>query len=116
MYIHVDTHTTQLQERFWEGRIVGYSWNSETYRIYNPEMRRVLESWNMDFSETPATSVPYKDVEDSSNQKSTRLYSDEDYYMLDVFDYLVEFTNPEEREQAATEITARQGSQRQLIQ
>ena len=59
--MHVETHTTKLEDKAWEGRLCGYSMNSKAYRIFNPETRRVTESRNVIFIETPVSTLidPY---------------------------------------------------------
>ena len=60
-FVHVKTHTTKLEDKAREGRLRGYSMNTKTYRIYNPEMRKVTESYKVVFIETPASTLidPY---------------------------------------------------------
>ena len=41
-----------------EGQLVGYSNNSKGYRVYNPDARRILESRNVIFIETPSRLFP----------------------------------------------------------
>lgn len=53
-FVHVETHTKKLEPRAWEGRLVGYSTDSKSYRIYNPATKRVRESRNVVFIETPS--------------------------------------------------------------
>ncbi|CAN0413516.1 unnamed protein product [Pylaiella littoralis] len=43
-FVHVETHTAKLGQRAWEGRLVGYSPNSNAYRVYNPHTKRVVSS------------------------------------------------------------------------
>lgn len=52
-FVHQETYTKKLEHRAWEGRLVGYSMDSKAYRIYNAETRRVRESRNVIFLETP---------------------------------------------------------------
>ncbi|CAB1109543.1 unnamed protein product [Ectocarpus sp. CCAP 1310/34] len=52
-FVHEETHTRKLEHRAWEGRLVGYSMDSKSYRIYNSETRRVRVSRNVVFIETP---------------------------------------------------------------
>ncbi|CAB1110628.1 unnamed protein product [Ectocarpus sp. CCAP 1310/34] len=42
-FVHEETHTRKLEHRAWEGRLVGYSMDSKSYRIYNSETRRVRD-------------------------------------------------------------------------
>eukprot|EP00752_Nemacystus_decipiens_P002765 g2583.t1 len=57
-FVHYEHHREKLQDRAWEGRLVGYSKDSRAYRIYNPATRRVVESRNVTFIETPDAPVP----------------------------------------------------------
>ena len=34
-FVHEETNTRKLEYRAWEGRLVGYSMDSKSYRIYN---------------------------------------------------------------------------------
>ena len=34
-FVHVERHTSKLEEKVWEGVLVGYDSDSPTYRIYN---------------------------------------------------------------------------------
>ena len=53
-FVHVETHTKKLEHRAWEGRLVGYSMDSKSFRIYNASTRSVRESRNVIFIETPS--------------------------------------------------------------
>ena len=57
-FVHYEHHREKLQDRAWEGRLVGYSKDSRAYRIYNPATRRVVESRNVTFIETPDAPLP----------------------------------------------------------
>ena len=52
--MHVETHTKKLDRRAWEGRLVGYSVGSKSFRVYNPATRSVRERRNVLFVETPS--------------------------------------------------------------
>ena len=52
--MHVEAHTTKPGRRAWEGRLVGYSVDSKSIRVDNPETRSVRESRNVMFIETPS--------------------------------------------------------------
>ncbi|CAB1113505.1 unnamed protein product [Ectocarpus sp. CCAP 1310/34] len=52
-FVHEETHTRKLEHLAWEGRLVGYSTDSKSYRIYNSETRRARVSRNFVFIETP---------------------------------------------------------------
>ena len=45
-FVHVETHTKRLEHRAWEGRLVGYSVDSESFRVYNSSTRSVRENRN----------------------------------------------------------------------
>ncbi|CAN0579240.1 unnamed protein product, partial [Ectocarpus sp. 12 AP-2014] len=53
-FVHVETHKRKLNPKAWEGRLCGYSMDSKSFRIYNPEKGNVRESRNVIFIETPS--------------------------------------------------------------
>ena len=57
-FVHVETHKAKLDERAWEGKLVGYSPNSRAYRIYNPETRKIVTSRNVTFIESMDVAMP----------------------------------------------------------
>ena len=54
-FVHVETYTSKLEDKTWEGRLCGYSMSSKAYRIYSNKTGRVIESRNVIFIETPAS-------------------------------------------------------------
>ena len=50
--MHVETHTKKLEHRAWEGRLVGYSMDGKSFRIFNASTRSVRQSRNIIFIET----------------------------------------------------------------
>ena len=57
-FVHVETYTTNLGDKAWEGKLCGFSQDSRAYRIYNPAKGTVLEGRNVTFQETPPYSMP----------------------------------------------------------
>ena len=57
-FVHIETHTTKLGDKAWEGKLCGFSQDSRAYRIYNPAKGTVVESRNVTFLETPPYSMP----------------------------------------------------------
>ena len=53
-FVHVETHTETLGDRACEGRLVGYSMDSKSFRIYNSSIRSVSESRNVISIEPPS--------------------------------------------------------------
>ncbi|CAM9927547.1 unnamed protein product, partial [Sphacelaria rigidula] len=51
-FVHNERHTSKLALKAVEGRLVGYSNDSKSYRVYNPATRRIIESRNVAFIET----------------------------------------------------------------
>lgn len=51
-FVQYGQHRRKLQEKAWEGRLVGYTQDSEAYRIYNSRTRVVVKSRNVTFIET----------------------------------------------------------------
>ena len=62
-------HTKKLYVRAVEGRLVGYSSKSKSYRIYSPVTRQIVESSNVVFIETPSQLI-LPSTEESSVQVS----------------------------------------------
>ena len=71
-FVHVETHTNKSESRAWEGRLVGYSTDSKSYRIYNPATKRVRESRNVVFIETPSA-LPRLKVGDEEDEKNSAI-------------------------------------------
>ena len=40
-FVHEEVHTNKLEHRAWEGRLVGFSEEGKSYRIYNSARRDV---------------------------------------------------------------------------
>ena len=60
-FAHIETITRTMDARAWEGRFVRYSTDSTSFRVYHPENRKVRESRNVVFIETPSV-VPDPDL------------------------------------------------------
>ena len=60
-FVHIETHTRNLGDKAWKGRLCDYSMSTKAYRIYNPDTRRVKESRNDICIETPVSTLidPY---------------------------------------------------------
>ena len=57
-FVHVETYSKKLEHKAVEGRLVGYSNDSNSYRVYNPATRRIMDSRNVVFIETPSRLFP----------------------------------------------------------
>ena len=57
-FVHIEMHSQKLELKTVEGRLVGYSNNSKSYRVYDPVIRRIMESRNVIFIETPSRLLP----------------------------------------------------------
>ena len=55
-FMHVETQTKKLDNKAWEGRLVGCIGNSKSFRIYNPATWKVLERRKFIRIETPSIS------------------------------------------------------------
>ena len=51
-FVHEEVHTDKLEHRAREGRLVGFSEESKSYRIYNSKTRRVRVTQNIIFIKT----------------------------------------------------------------
>ena len=56
--MHIERRTKKLVLKAVEKRLVGYSNNSTSYRVYNPVTRCIMESRNAIFIETPPRLLP----------------------------------------------------------
>ena len=83
-FVHEEVHTNKLEHRAWGGRLVGFSEESKSYRIYNSEMRRVRVSQNVIFIETPSV-APLLDARGFDDGEFT--YDDHDDMLIDVRNY-----------------------------
>ena len=52
-FVHYEQHRDKIQDRAWEGRLVGYNKDSRAHRVYNSSTRQVVETRNVTFIETP---------------------------------------------------------------
>ena len=95
-FVHEETHTRKLEYRAWEGRLVGYSMDSKSYRIYNNETRRVRSSRNVVFIETAP--VP-SSLDERGFDDGEFTYDDHDEMLRDVrnytFNHSVDSLSPE---------------------
>ena len=57
-FVHHERYTKKLDDRAFEGKLCGFSYNSKAYRIYNPSNGNIIESRNVTFIETPAHTRP----------------------------------------------------------
>ena len=89
-FVHIDK---KLGNKAWEGRLCGHRQESKACRVYNPETRKVVESRNVVFIETPPHAVPPPD--DNEYQASgwkpmndnDELYNNDDNLLRDIRDY-----------------------------
>ena len=66
-FVHAK-NPNKLEHVSWEGMVGGFSeTESNSYRIWNPETRRVVESRNVVFIETPPNLLPRPDGSCRSN-------------------------------------------------
>ena len=57
-FVHIETYSKKIEVQVVEGRLVAYSNNSKSYRVYNSTNRRIIESRNVIFIETPSRLFP----------------------------------------------------------
>ena len=57
-FVYIETYSKTFELRAVERRLVGYANNRKSYRVYNPATRRILESRNAIFIETPSRLFP----------------------------------------------------------
>ena len=83
-FVHEGVHTNKLENRAWKGQLVGFSKESESYRIYNSAARRMRASQNVIFIETPSV-APSLDARGFDDGEFT--YDDHDDVLRDVRNY-----------------------------
>ena len=90
----VETHTKKLDRRAWEGRLVGYSVDSKSFRVYDPATRSSRESRNVTFTETPSVTPELELVSGFNDGDVT--YDEYDYMVRDVRNYTsnLDFSSP----------------------
>ena len=79
-FVHTEVYTSKFEDKAWEGMLCGYSTNSKAYRVYNPSTRRVVESRNVTFIETPPRN-------DTTGDQDTEFYD----YLRDVLNFTTTF-------------------------
>jgi len=77
-----EVYTSKFEDKAWEGMLCVYSTNSKDYRVYNPSTRRVVESRNVTFIETPPRN-------DTTGDQDTEFYD----YLRDVLNFTTTFDN-----------------------
>ena len=70
-FVHIETHKSKLDQRAWEGKLVGYSHNSRAYRIYNPQTRKIVSSRNVTFIEPMDVAMPPAESDDNCDGHPT---------------------------------------------
>eukprot|EP00903_Cladosiphon_okamuranus_P021627 g19885.t1 len=72
-FMHKERYGNKLEEKAWEGIILGYGKDSKSHRIYNPHNRRITESRNVTFIETP-----HRSLKDAGEDQFSSSNDDED--------------------------------------
>ena len=83
-FVHEEVHTNKLDVRAWEGRLVGFTEESKSYRIYNSETRHVRVSQNVIFIEMSSVALSL-DARGFDDGEFT--YDDHDDMLRDVRNY-----------------------------
>ena len=86
-FVHRERHVNKLEEKAWEGIMLGYGKDSRSYRIYNPHTRRITESRNVTFIETPQRAL----LEAAQDEFPSNIEDDDDAdddYRQDVLAHL----------------------------
>ena len=92
-FVHIETFSKKLELKVVEGRLVGYRNNSKSYRVYNPVTRRIMESRNVIFIETPSRLFPppleetSQHVNPPSNGMGDHNHVTHDDFLRDLRDY-----------------------------
>ncbi len=78
-FVHKERYGNKLEEKAWEGIMLGYGKDSKSYRIYNPHNRRITESRNITFIETPHRSLKDAGQDRFSSSNDDEDETDEEY-------------------------------------
>eukprot|EP00903_Cladosiphon_okamuranus_P017944 g16511.t1 len=78
-FVHKERYGNKLEEKAWEGIMLGYGKDSKSYRIYNPHNRRITESRNVTFIETPHRSLKDAGQDQFSSSNDDEDETDEEY-------------------------------------
>ena len=57
-FVHIESYSKKLELKAVKGRPAGYSNSSKNYHVYNPETRRIMQSRNVIFIDTPKRLSP----------------------------------------------------------
>ena len=78
-FVHEERYGNKLEDKAWEGVMLGYGKDSRSYRTYNPHNRRITESRNVTFIETPHRSLKDAGRDDFSSGNDEEDETDEVY-------------------------------------
>ena len=82
-FVHEEVHANKREHRGWKDRLVGFSEESKSYRIYNAETRRVGVSQNVIFIDTPFVAPSF----------NARGFDDGEFTYYDHDDMLIDMRN-----------------------
>ena len=99
--------TKTLKHRAWEGRLVGYSVDSKSFRVFNSSTRSVRESRNVIFIEAPSV-LPEPDLV-SGFYEGEFTYDDYDDIFRDVRNYTstLDLSSPAAADRAVEDLSVR---------
>ena len=93
VFVYMETYFKTLELTAVEGRLVGYSNSSKSYRVYNSATRRVVESRNVFLIETPSRlfspplEVTSREANPPRNGMDDYTYVTDDDFLRDLRDY-----------------------------
>ena len=82
-FVHAETYSKTLEHKAVKGRLVGYSNNSKSHRVYNPAARPIMESRKAIFIDTPPRLFPSPLEETSQQVYPPRNGMDDHNYVTD---------------------------------
>ena len=81
-FVHIDTYVPKLKLRAVPARLVGYAFDSKGYRLWDPVGKKVIESRNVAFIESPARLLPPADCADGGTLRGwDSKYTSEDDFL-----------------------------------
>ena len=97
-FVHKQTHIHKLEKKAWKRLMIRSGKGSRSYRIYNPQTRRITESRNVTFIETLPKALPLAGQEKLLETNEETL---QEAYHWDILGHLPLLSSPDE-DQVAT--------------
>ena len=104
-FVHVERHQSKIEEKAWEGVLIGYDSDSPSYRIYNRYTGKISSSRNVTFIEQ-AIGAPYSDRDfstlDTLDPDDSEQHDDSIDFNLNVYDGIAQLEDSTVEESSPT--------------